>query len=428
MGSAGTIAGRTIAAKTGVGLLVVTLVVATLASASLGASAPAPDRITIGFTLPLTGAAAAEGNGTREGAEFAARLINDAGGIRIGARSVRIELVFEDDRCAPQPGTEVANRLVARRVDFVGGSFCSGPALAAQPIYAQAGIPQIIYAFATDLTAAGREKANATLSVRIGPQAKIEMAPMAKYAVVANGHRTFFAMGQNSDFGRSMVTEFRAVLEKFGGRFVSEPEFFPFAATDYRTLLTRARGSGAQALLAIGLLGEMIGITLQYRELGLTQAFYGSDLLEDGPYMDAVGDRNRGFFSPWVYDDGADQRRFQRTEPERESKRMGLEFLRVFRRRATRNNGWGWGTVYLIKQAAEAAGTVDREAVARRILSGEKFELPLGTYGFLPCGQADMRVGVATYEGGTRKVLVADRDYASAAPVALTAQDLCPKK
>jgi len=29
--------------------------------------------------------------------------------------------------------------------------------------------------------------------------------------------------------------------------------------------------------------------TLQYRELGLGQAFYGSDLLEDFPYMEAVG-------------------------------------------------------------------------------------------------------------------------------------------
>jgi branched-chain amino acid transport system substrate-binding protein len=384
--------------------------------------------VTIGFIVPLTGAAAAEGNGVKEGAELAARLINEAGGIRVAGRSLRIELAFEDDRCNPAGGTEAANRLVARRVDFVGGNFCSSAALAAQPIFAQAGVPQILYAFATELTGPAREKANATLSVRIGPQAKTEMAPLAKYAVVANNHRTFFAMAQNTDFGRSMVAEFRAVLERLGGRFVAEPEYFPFAAADYRTVLTRARGSGAQALLAIGLLGEMIGITLQYRELGLTQAFYGSDLLEDFPYMEAVGERNRGFYSPWVYDDGADGRRFQRSEPERESKVMGLAFLKAYSRRATRNNGWGWGTVQLVKQAVEGAGTTDRAAVARRILSGERFELPLGTYGFLPCGQADMRVGVATYEGGSRKVLLVDRDYAGTAPAVLTSQDLCPRR
>ncbi len=393
-----------------------------------GFGGAAPDRITIGFVVPLTGAAANEGNGVREGAELAARLINDAGGIRAGGRGVRIEVAFEDDRCSPQGGAESANRLAARRVDFVGGNFCSSSALASQPIFAQAGIPQVVYAFATELTGAAREKSNATLSTRIGPQAKVEMAPLAKYAAVANNHRTFFAMAQNTDFGRSMVAEFKAVLEKLGGRFVAEPEYFPFAAADYRTVLTRARGSGAQAVLAIGLLGEMIGITLQYRELSLTQAFYGSDLLEDVPYMEAVGDRNRGFYSPWVYDDGVDTRRFTRSEPERESKVMGLAFLKAHGRRANRNNGWGWGTVVLIKQAIEAAGTTDRAAVAKTILSGQKFELPLGTYGFLPCGQADVRVGVATYEGGTKKVLVVDRDYSSTPPVVLAAQDLCPAK
>jgi len=409
-------------------VLLSTLALGLLGTPGLGGAAPVADRVTIGFFLPLTGAAAAEGNGVKDGADLAAKMINDAGGIKVGGRSVRVEVVYEDDRCSPQGATEAVNRLVARRVDFVGGSFCSSAALAGQPILAQANIPQVVYAFATDLTAAAREKANAKYSVRLGPQAKIEMAPLAKYAVVANNHKTFFALGQNSDFGRSMVSEFREVLEKLGGRFVAEPEFFPFAAADYRTILTRAKASGAQAILAIGLLGEMISITLQYRELGLTQAFYGSDLLENMPYMEAVGDRNAGFYSPWFYDDGADARKFRRSEPERESKVMALALINAHKRRGTRDNGWGWGTVHLVRQGIEKAGTTNSAAVAQKILSGEKFELPYGTYGFLPCGQADMRAGVALYEGGFKKVLVTDRDYASTAPVVLTAADLCPKK
>lgn len=414
--------------KAGMGALISALVLGMLVAPGVSGATPAADKVTIGFFLPLTGAAAAEGNGVREGADLAAKQINDAGGIRVGGRRLRIELVYEDDRCSPQGATEAANRLVGRRVDFVGGSFCSSAALAAQPIFAQARVPQVIYAFATDLTGAAREKAGAIYSVRLGPQAKIEMAPLAKYAVVANNHRTFFAMGQNTDFGRSMVTEFRAVLEKLGGRFVAEPEYFNFGATDFRTILTRAKASGAQGLLAIGLLGEMIGITLQYRELGLSQGFYGSDLLENAPYMEAVGDRNKGFYSPWFYDDGADARMFRRTEPERESKVLSLAFLKGLNRRATRDNGWGWGTVHLIRQAIERAGTTNSVAVAQRLLSGEKFELPYGTYGFTSCGQADMRAGVAAYEGGFKKVLITDRDYAGMPPVVLTAADLCPTK
>ncbi|MDQ7850998.1 MAG: ABC transporter substrate-binding protein [Armatimonadota bacterium] len=398
------------------------------AGLSPGAAAPLPDRVTIGFALPLTGAAAREGTESREGAEVAAKIINDAGGVRVGNQRVRMELVFEDDRCSPAGGTEAANRLVARRVDFAAGSFCSSAALAMQPIFAQAGIPQVIYAFATDLTGAAREKANAVLSVRLGPQAKVEMAPLAKYAAMVNNHRRFFAMAQNTDFGRSMITEFRATLERLGGRFVAEPEFYAFpGTTDFRTLLTKARGSGADAIVAIGLVGEMIGISLQFRELGLTQGFYGSDLLEDVAYQEAVGARANGFFFPWVYDDGVDPRRFTRTEPETMARTMSLTFLNNFKKRATRNNGWGWGTIYLLQQAIERAGTTEASAVVRRILSGEKFELPLGSYGFLSCGQADVRVGVGTYAEGRRTLLV-DREFSGKPPVVLTSADLCPRR
>ncbi len=411
--------------RTGWGLLVTFLVLGGIGLPAT--SGPAVETVTVGFALPLTGAAAREGQESLEGAQVAVRLLNEAGGFRVGNRTVRFEIVSEDDRCTPAGGTEAANRLVARRVRFVGGSFCSSAALAEQPIFAQAGIPQVFYAYATDLTGVARQRAGANLSVRLGPQAATEMAPLAKYAVTVNNHRLFFAMAQNTDFGRSMVAEFRKVLERLGGRLVAEPEFYTFpGTTDFRTILTKARGSGAEALLAIGLVGEMIGVSLQFRELGLTLGFYGSDLLEDPAYQDAVGERANGFFYPWVYDDGVDPRRFTRTEPERMAREMSLTFLNTLKKRATRNHGWGWGTIHLLKQAMEREGSTDPERVMRRVLSGERFELPLGNYGFLACGQADMRVGVASYVGG-RRTLMVDRDFAGRAPTVLTPADLCPR-
>lgn len=410
---------------TGCTLLAVFLAVAGARLPAAGA--PVVETVTVGFALPLTGAAAREGQESLEGAQLAVRLLNEAGGFRVGNRTVRFEIVSEDDRCTPAGGTEAANRLVARRVAFVGGSFCSSAALAEQPIFAQARIPQVIYAYATDLTGVARQRAGANLSVRIGPQAAIEMAPLAKYAVTVNNHRRLFAMAQNTDFGRSMVAEFRKVLERLGGRLVAEPEFYTFpGTTDFRTILTKARGSGAEALLAIGLVGEMIGVSLQFRELGLTLGFYGSDLLEDPAYQDAVGERANGFYYPWVYDDAVDPRRFTRTEPERMAREMSLAFLNTMKKRATRNHAWGWGTIHLLRQAMEREGSTDPERVMRRVLSGERFELPFGSYGFLPCGQADMRVGVASYVGG-RRTLMVDREFAGRPPAVLTSADLCPR-
>lgn len=286
-------------------------------------------------------------------------------------------------------------------------------------------MPQVPFAYADDLTGAARDDAGATLSARIGPNALLEMAPLAKYAVLENGHRTFFAMGQNTDFGRSMVEAFRAVAESLGGSFVAEPEYFPFANADFRTLLTRARDSGADAIVAIGLAQEMIGIVLQHDELGLTQPIYASDLMADASVQEAVGPLARNTYSPWYYDQGEEPRTFARqgTEPGATALReAGEELLGI---RPSRNHALGWGTVMLLKQAMERAGSTDPEAVMAQVLSGEPFEMPYGDYGWLQCGQADIRVGVAAFDEQGRRVLVADRDYAEADPAVISRDDLC---
>lgn len=398
--------------------------VAALAVMAVAGTALAQGTVKVGFLLPLSGAAAAEGIAVQEGAELAVSLINEAGGITVGGQTYTFELVFEDDQCNPQAATEASNRLIVAQAAFVGGSFCSSAALAAQPLFAAFDIPQFIYAYADDLTGASRESSGADMSIRLGPKALIEMAPLAKYAVAENGHTTFFAMAQNTDFGRSMIAEFQQVAESLGGSFVAEPEYFAFGATDYRTLLTRARDSGADAIVAIGLANEMIGITLQHDELGIDLPVYGSDLLNTVAYQDAVGDLDDGFYSPWFFDNGETARTFDDLDEP-----MAVELDQAFRehrgRPAEMNHAWGWGTIHLIVQGMEAADSTDAAAVMAEILSDREWEMPYGQYGFEQCGQANMRAGVAAYSTDQGKVLVTDRLFVERDPVVLTREDMC---
>lgn len=380
--------------------------------------------VVVGFSLPLTGGAAKEGLGTKAGAEMAAKVIADAGGFKVGNQTVTFKLIFEDDKCNPQDATTAANRLIVDKSQFVGGSFCSSAALAEMPVFAALKVPQIIYAYADSLTGSARAQANADLSVRLGPQARVEMAPLAKYAVENEGHKKFFAMAENTDFGRSMIAEFKSTVEQLGGSFVADPEYFSFGATDYRTILTKAKNSGADAIVAIGLQQEMIGIMLQHDELNVQQPVFGSDLLQDPSVLQSVGTKNVGAFSPWIFDIGQTPRDFSRTAVESGAKALDAASMAQTGHHATRNNGWGWGTIMLLKQAMQRAGTTDPQAVMKEVLSGDAFELPFGNYGFLSCGQADMRAGVAGYTA-QGEVLVADRSYAGTAPAVLTSQQLC---
>lgn len=392
---------------------------------SLLAYGAAQGEITIGFSLPLTGGAAKEGTESRVGAELAAQYINEAGGFEVAGQTYTIKLVFEDDECSPQGAIEAANRLAVAGATFVGGSFCSSAALAQMPVFAALEIPQISFAYADELTTTAREDAGATLSARLGVQARNEMVPLAKYAVLENGHNAFFIMAQNTDFGRSMVTHFRNTAEALGATLVAEPEYFAYAESDYRTLLTKAKNSGADAIVGIGLAQEMIGILLQKDELEVPQTIYGSDLVSDNAVVGAVGDDAvKGVYFPWYDDDGTAVREFARTEIGAGAAAMAAAGQDLMNLKAGRNHGLGWGTVMLVKQGMELANSTDPAEVMQVVLSGQEFELSYGNYHFLQCGQAVLGAGVATFDD-RGLVLLADRDYAFVEPVLLTEEELC---
>ena len=70
--------------------------------------AMAQDVVNIGFTGPLSGGAALYGKNTLVGLEMAAKEINDAGGIEVGGKKYKINLVALDDKYAPSESAVVS--------------------------------------------------------------------------------------------------------------------------------------------------------------------------------------------------------------------------------------------------------------------------------------------------------------------------------
>ncbi len=74
--------------------------------------------------LPLSGAAATYGQELQRGAEYAADLINQRGGILNGRK---IELVFEDEKGTPQGGVAAVQKLMSvGRVKAITGTAVRG--------------------------------------------------------------------------------------------------------------------------------------------------------------------------------------------------------------------------------------------------------------------------------------------------------------
>src|SRR5688572_24834360 len=89
--------------------------VAALSSGLLGACASsdqANETVTIGFTGPLSGGAALYGRNVLDGLEMAIADINDAGGITVAGKQVKIAVAPLDDRYFPNESATNAKRLV----------------------------------------------------------------------------------------------------------------------------------------------------------------------------------------------------------------------------------------------------------------------------------------------------------------------------
>jgi len=113
-----------------------TLAGAALVGFILAAQAARADDITFAVAGPMTGQLANIGDQFKQGAEAAAKAINEKGGV-LGRQ---IKLSIEDDVCDPKQAVSVANRIVANGIKFIDGHACSGSSIPASAVYAESGV------------------------------------------------------------------------------------------------------------------------------------------------------------------------------------------------------------------------------------------------------------------------------------------------
>jgi branched-chain amino acid transport system substrate-binding protein len=103
---------------------------------------PPPMVVKLGHVGPLTGGIAHLGKDNENGARLAVDEAN-ANGFKLEGKTVKLELVAEDDQADPKVGTTVAQKLVDAKVAGVVGHLNSGVSIPSSAIYNQAGIPMI---------------------------------------------------------------------------------------------------------------------------------------------------------------------------------------------------------------------------------------------------------------------------------------------
>lgn len=235
--------------------------------------------ILLGVLDSKTGVYAASGQNEIDGIQLAVDEVNGRGGV-LGRQ---VKVVNRDDGTKPDVGVRSARELVQQEnVDLLVGVLSSGVALAVSEAAYQLGVP-FFCTGAHDDKVTG-ENANKT-TFRFTAESTMIARAVAPYIVEKGGKKWFFITADYA-YGIGAEAAMVAELEGLGGEVIGS-ERTPLGTTDFSAQLTKARGSGASAVVLVLYGPDLVAATKQFSEFGLGDDMYLSGHLQ-GPEM-AVG-------------------------------------------------------------------------------------------------------------------------------------------
>lgn len=311
---------------------------------------------------PITGPNAAFGAQIKNGVEQAAADINAAGGI-LGRKIV---LSFGDDVSDPKQGVSVANKLSAEGVKYVVGPFNSGVTMPASEVYQENGVLEITPS-ATNPKVTERGLWNIFRTCgRDDQQGTVAGA----YIVKNFKGKKIAVVHDKTTYGQGLADETRKAMAKGGMKEVLY-EGVNIGEKDFSALVSKIKASGADLVYWGGLHTEAGLIVRQMRDQGVKAPMMGGDGITTDEFAAVGGPGVEGTLMTY----GPDARK-------NPAAKAVVEKFRAKKFEPEAYTLYSYAAMEVIKQAAEAAKTLDTKKVAAQIKSGQKFKTVLGELSF----------------------------------------------
>ena len=249
------------------------------------ASAGGSDTITIGASLPMTGSVALNGEMILEGIQMAVDECNEAGGI--DGKEVVIDA--QDDQAEPNQAASVANMMSAdEKIVAIIGSLKSSCTLAAAPIYEEAGV------VALSPDSSSPEVTNAGEYIFRIKNSDVVLAQTMAKGAISDGHTKFAILYENNDYGAGVLEQSQIAIEEAGCEIVCTESSLTGEQTDFSSIISKIRESGADAIL-MGVDYNESGLVMkQMKDAGLDLPRYATDGLFTDAFIEVGGEAADG--------------------------------------------------------------------------------------------------------------------------------------
>ena len=243
------------------------------------------DSVKIGFNVPLTGFAAADGKSALNGAKLAVKQANQAGGIN----GKMIELVVYDDQASPKQAVPISNKLIEKDkvVAAISGSY-SGATRAAAGVFQSAEIPYIsAYAVHPEITKAGN------YVFRTSFMGEVQGRAGAKLIGATLQRKRVVLITLKNDFGKSLATGFKEAAGQFNLQIVNEYEY-SIKDRQFGPIVAKVKADAPEAIYATGYFFTAGPLVSQLRAAGITVPVIGQEGYDSEQFIKIAGKASEG--------------------------------------------------------------------------------------------------------------------------------------
>ena len=264
----------------------------------------AGDTVKIALTGPYSGGSAPMGTSARDGAKLAIAEINAAGGIQVGGRKLKIEVIERDDEAKNERGALIAQELAAMGdLSGVIGTVNTGVCIAGDKHLQEKGITKIICPAAGSASRTQWSKAGVKDNsiFRFAAYDGIQAAMVVEEAI--NRHFTKVAVVFDStNYGVSGRDDILDQIKKQGNKLtVVAQEKFNIGDKDMTAQLLRAKSAGAQAILIWAIGPELAAVSNGEAKIGMKAPMIGGWTLSMSNYIDNAGKNGNGTLMPQTF-------------------------------------------------------------------------------------------------------------------------------
>lgn len=339
--------------------------------------------IKVGATLPLTGAESRAGGLYKKGYELSVKQHNDAGGIRLGDKKVKVKLLLEDDRSDQRSVVSLTRKIITKdRVNAMLATYSTSLVSAQVAIPESAGIPYVNGGGASTPIFQPEGKSNKWVFGTISNIKQMSALTADWIAQAQDANKLpkplkVALLPENTAHGKDYAAGLREWIKQNPGRIdIALDEKFDEGTSDFTGLLGRVKAAEADGLMVDAHLPDFISMQRTYKSLGLKHKVvtYGARGSED--------DAKKALGSATDYILSAQWWAPQLTTDT--SRKFIADFKAAYGAEPEWYSALAYDTANVLLKAIEQAGSVDKVAVRRAL---EKMEyspsvLPGGTITF----------------------------------------------